>query len=122
LFKIAEEPFTPYLDYSLLNKPKTEVYGFITGIFKRMGICQSLGVTTSDFLDFLIDIDQGYLGNPYHSFYHAVDVAMVLYHMVESYEISEYLTSFDLASSFIAALCHDIGHVSDVMLSFSFFH
>ncbi|KAI8885481.1 HD-domain/PDEase-like protein [Backusella circina FSU 941] len=110
MFKVAEEPFTTYLDYSLLNKPKTEVYGFTTGIFKRMGICQSLGITTSDFLDFLIDIDQGYCDNPYHSFYHAVDVAMVLYHMLECYDISEYLTRFDLASSFIAALCHDIGH------------
>lgn len=77
-----------------------------------MNICQTLGITTSDFLDFLIDIEKGYNDNPYHSFYHAVDVAMVLYHMMEQYDMAEYLTKVDLAMAMIAALCHDIGHVS----------
>ncbi|KAI9473806.1 MAG: hypothetical protein EXX96DRAFT_579423 [Benjaminiella poitrasii] len=111
MLKISESPsYDNSLDYSLLNKPRGEVYGFIAGIFKRAGICQTLGVTTSDFLDLLIDIERGYNDNPYHSFYHAIDVVMVLYHMLEKYDMREYLDRFDLAMIMIAALCHDIGH------------
>lgn len=110
--KISEAPYQQHsLEYSLLNKMRPEVYGFIAGIFKRLNICQALGITTSDFLDFLIDIEKGYKDNPYHSFYHAVDVAMVLYHMMVQYDMSEYITKIDLAVIMIAALCHDIGHV-----------
>ncbi|KAI7904746.1 uncharacterized protein BX663DRAFT_451381 [Cokeromyces recurvatus] len=111
MLKISENPSFDYLlDYSLLNKSRGEVYGYIAGIFKRIGICHTLGITTSDFLDLLIDIERGYNDNPYHSFYHAVDVAMVLYHMLEKYDMKEYLNRFDLAMLMIAALCHDIGH------------
>lgn len=112
MLKISDNPYQHALDYSLHGKSRSEVYGFIAGIFKRIGICQTLGTTTSDFLDLLIDIEREYNDNPYHSFYHAVDVAMVLYHMLEKYGMSEYLNRYDLAMLMLAALFHDIGHVS----------
>ncbi|CEP15577.1 hypothetical protein [Parasitella parasitica] len=110
MLKIADNPYRHALDYSLHGKSRSEVYGFIAGIFKRIGICQTLGTTTSDFLDLLIDVEKEYNDNPYHSFYHAVDVAMVLYHMLGEYGMSEYLNRFDLAMLMLAALFHDIGH------------
>ncbi|GAN07025.1 hypothetical protein MAM1_0145d06515 [Mucor ambiguus] len=110
MLKTSDHPYQHALDYSLHGKSRSEVYGFIAGIFKRIGICQTLGTTTSDFLDLLIDIEREYNDNPYHSFYHAVDVAMVLYHMLEEYGMSEYLNQFDLAMLMLAALFHDIGH------------
>ncbi|KAG1053361.1 hypothetical protein G6F43_004556 [Rhizopus delemar] len=57
-----------------------------------------------------MDVEKGYNNNPYHSFYHAVDVVMVLCYLLESCELSRYLTSTETAILFIAALCHDIGH------------
>ncbi|KAI8389494.1 hypothetical protein BD560DRAFT_320114 [Blakeslea trispora] len=75
-----------------------------------MGVNKTLGITTSEFLDFLIDVEKGYQDNPYHSFYHAVDVTMVLYHLLVLYDMSKYLDQFDLAMLMIAGLCHDIGH------------
>ncbi|KAL9554632.1 hypothetical protein PS6_003314 [Mucor atramentarius] len=110
MLKISDNPYQHALDYSLHGKSRSEVYGFIAGIFKRIGICQTLGTTTSDFLDLLVDIEREYNDNPYHSFYHAVDVAMVLYHMLEKYGMSEYLNRYDLAMLMLAALFHDIGH------------
>jgi hypothetical protein len=112
MLKISENDYEYTLDYSLLNKPRCEIYGYIGGIFKRMKVCQTLGITTSEFLDFLIDVEKGYNNNPYHSFYHAVDITMVLYHMLNQFNISDYLTDTDLALLLMAALCHDIGHVS----------
>lgn len=111
MLKIIEKPYDYTLDYSLLNKPRSEVYGFICGLVQRMEVCQTLGITISEFLDFLIDVDRGYKDNPYHSFYHAVDVVMVLYHFLELYEMSEHLTRIEVTLLIIAALCHDIGHV-----------
>lgn len=111
MLKVLLNPYEHSLEYSLLNKPRGEVYGFVAGIFKRMDVCRTLGITTSNFLDFLIDIEKGYNDNPYHSFYHAVDVTMILYHMFEQYGMSEHLTKVDIALIMIAALCHDIGHV-----------
>ncbi|CAO3698292.1 unnamed protein product [Rhizopus stolonifer] len=110
IVKVSEKPYDYTLEYSLLNKPRSEVYGFIGGLLNRMNIAQTLGISTSDFLEFLMDIEKGYNDNPYHSFYHAVDVVMVLYHFLECYDISEYLTRIDVAILVIAALCHDIGH------------
>ncbi|CEG79294.1 hypothetical protein RMATCC62417_13779 [Rhizopus microsporus] len=108
--KISDDPYAYTLGHSLLDKPRSEVYGFIAGLVKRMNICQTLGITISNFLDFLIDVERRYLNNPYHSFYHAVDMVMVLYHFFECYDMSEYLTRMDIAMMIVAALCHDVGH------------
>lgn len=117
MLKIADGPYHFSMDYSLLDKPKSEIFGITVGIFKRMKLCQTLGITTSEFLDFLIDIERGYHDNPYHSFYHAVDVTMMLYHMLEQYNMSEHLSSMDSTLLMIAALGHDIGHVSQFFFS-----
>ncbi|CAO3693967.1 unnamed protein product [Rhizopus microsporus] len=96
--------------FTVLDKSRAELYGYILGFSERLGLCDSIGVTPSEFLDFLIDVDHGYLPNAYHSFYHAVDVAIVLYQMVCQYDVANYLSRIDLAALFIAGLCHDIGH------------
>ncbi|KAI8380868.1 hypothetical protein BD560DRAFT_387419 [Blakeslea trispora] len=97
-------------DFSVLHKSRAELYGFILGFFERLGLCESIGVTPSEFLDFLVDVDHGYLPNAYHSFFHAVDVSIVLYHMVTEYDVAKYISRIDIAALLIAGLCHDIGH------------
>jgi len=98
--------------FTVLDKSRAELYGYILGFLERLGLCESIGVTPSEFLDFLVDVDHGYLPNAYHSFYHAVDVAIVLYHMVCQYDVASYISRIDIAALMIAGLCHDIGHVS----------
>jgi hypothetical protein len=103
--------------FTVLDKSRAELYGYILGFLERLGLCESIGVTPSEFLDFLVDVDHGYLPNAYHSFYHAVDVAIVLYHMVCEYDVARYISRIDIAALLIAGLCHDIGHVSVPMKS-----
>lgn len=102
--------------FTVLDKSRAELYGFILGFSERLGLCESIGVSPSEFLDFLIDVDLGYLPNAYHSFYHAVDVAIVLYHMLCQYDVATYISRIDMAALIIAGLCHDIGHVSNFFL------
>ncbi|KAG0173439.1 High affinity cAMP-specific and IBMX-insensitive 3',5'-cyclic phosphodiesterase 9A [Apophysomyces sp. BC1034] len=103
-------PSEPTLNITLFDKSRAEIYGYILGFFERLGLFSALGVSASEFLDFLMDVDQGYLPNAYHSFYHAADVTMVLYHMLCHFEVEHYLSRVDMAALLIAALCHDIGH------------
>lgn len=99
------------LGFTLLNKPKEEVYGYMCGIFNRVDAFQVLGITVSEFLDFLIDADKAYLENPYHSFYHGADTALVVYHLIERYKVATHLTKLDIVILMLSALCHDAGHV-----------
>ncbi|KAI9495522.1 hypothetical protein BDB00DRAFT_813664 [Zychaea mexicana] len=112
MLKIADpkEPYTYSLEFTLLDKPRAAIYGMLLGYADRLGIYRTLGINASEFLDFLIDVDLGYHVNPYHSFYHAADVTIVIYHMLFQFEVLNYLSRIDVAALFIAALCHDIGH------------
>ena len=114
MLKISDpkEPYTYSLEFTLLDKPRAVIYGMLLGYAERLGVYRTLDITPSEFLDFLIDVDLGYHVNPYHSFYHAADVAIVIYHMLFQFDVLSYLSRIDVAALFIAALCHDIGHVS----------
>lgn len=97
---------------SLLDKSEIEVLSYMAGLFKKVGICQKLNISASELLDFLIDVKNSYLDNPYHSFRHGVDVAMVLYYMMQHCHLSQYLNPYYTLILMMAGLCHDAGHVS----------
>lgn len=115
-----ELPFDS-MDYTVLDKSRAEIYGILVGLAERQELCSVLGISPSDFLDFVIDVDNGYLPNPYHSFYHAADVAIVLHLLLFNYGVSQHLTKTDMAALYIAGLCHDIGHVRPEKLKFGFY-
>ncbi|KAG0281526.1 hypothetical protein BGZ96_001102 [Linnemannia gamsii] len=79
-------------------------------MFVKLELVECLGVTSDEMLDFIIDVDRGYLATFYHSFYHAADVTSVLYHMLQDMQASQYLSKPDMAALLLAGLCHDIGH------------
>ncbi|KAM3586424.1 hypothetical protein VKS41_002940 [Umbelopsis sp. WA50703] len=79
-------------------------------MFIRIKVDTAIGATASQLLDFIIDVDHGYLQNPYHSFFHAVDVTAVIYYILNDLEAAIHLSTLDMAALLIAALCHDIGH------------
>ncbi|KAG0204231.1 hypothetical protein BGX28_003759 [Mortierella sp. GBA30] len=98
------------LDFNVWDHPLPEIYGIILGMFIKLGLVECLNITESELLDFIIDVDRGYLATFYHSFYHAADVTAVLYHMLLEMNASQYLSKPDMAALLLAGLCHDIGH------------
>ncbi|KAI1316574.1 hypothetical protein EDD11_009839 [Mortierella claussenii] len=98
------------LDFNVWNHSLPEIYGIILGMFSKLGLIECLGISESELLDFIIDVDRGYLATFYHSFYHAADVTAVLYHMLLEMNASQYLCKPDMAALLLAGLCHDIGH------------
>ncbi|KAF9085164.1 cGMP-dependent 3',5'-cyclic phosphodiesterase, partial [Mortierella sp. AD031] len=79
-------------------------------MFVKLELVECLGITSDELLDFIVDVDRGYLAIFYHSFYHAADVTSVLYHMLQDMRASQYLSKPDMAALLLAGLCHDIGH------------
>ncbi|CEP20137.1 hypothetical protein [Parasitella parasitica] len=88
----------------------TDLYAYLLGIFSRLGVFKTLNVSESQFLDFLIDVRSKYQETPYHSFYHATDVVIVLYYIVMDLKAKKYFSDKEVATLFIAAICHDAGH------------
>lgn len=97
------------LDFSCTE----DLYGFILGMFDKLRVFDTLNITTSQFLDFLIDVDKTYNDTPYHSFFHATDVVVVLYYILMDLKAKRYLTDLEIATLFVSTICHDAGHVSD---------
>ncbi|KAI7877388.1 HD-domain/PDEase-like protein [Lichtheimia hyalospora FSU 10163] len=98
------------LESTVLDKQRHTIYGTLLGCADRLGVFSTMLITPSEFLDFIIEVDHGYLSNPYHSFYHGADVAFMIYHVISSLEAERYLSRIDIVALYIAALCHDLGH------------
>lgn len=113
MIKIIQEPAEHIgSDFNVFDWSKPELYGVILAMFVKLDLHLAVGTDLSELLDLVIDIDRGYLQNPYHSFHHAVDVTCVLYYMLTNLGAARYLTRQNMIILLIAALCHDIGHVS----------
>jgi hypothetical protein len=57
-----------------------------------------------------MELERGYLDNPYHNACHAADVSHTLIYFFTMSDIQHYITSFDLFAGVIAALAHDFAH------------
>ncbi|KAG0213092.1 High affinity cAMP-specific and IBMX-insensitive 3',5'-cyclic phosphodiesterase 9A [Mortierella sp. GBA43] len=111
MLKFTSDRFdTVGLDFCVWDYSIPEIYGIIVGMFNKLGLTECLNISESELLDFIIDVDRGYLEIFYHSFYHAADVTAVLYHMLLEMNASQYLSKPDMAALLLAGLCHDIGH------------
>ncbi|KAF9980286.1 High affinity cAMP-specific and IBMX-insensitive 3',5'-cyclic phosphodiesterase 9A [Mortierella antarctica] len=111
MLKFVSGKFKPAgLNFSVWDHPLPEIYGIILGMFVKLGLVECLNITEGELLDFIIDVDRGYLATFYHSFYHAADVTAMLYHMLLEMNASQYLSKPDMAALLLAGLCHDIGH------------
>jgi hypothetical protein len=98
-----------YLLYVLL----LELVGIALGMFVKLGLVKLEDDTSlSILIDFLEDVRIGYLDNPYHCFHHAIDVAFVVFYMLEVMGVQRLLglSKVDVAALLIAALAHDILH------------
>lgn len=107
--------YVSIMDLNVLDASCTEdLYGYMLGIFCKLNILDTLQITTSQLLDFLIDVENTYQDTPYHSFYHATDVVVVLYYIMTNLQAKRYLTNTEIATLFISAICHDAGHVRTI--------
>ncbi|KAL0075053.1 hypothetical protein J3Q64DRAFT_1385696 [Phycomyces blakesleeanus] len=99
---------TPELN--VLDLSRTDVLGLLLAIFQRLGILETLATCHSSLLDFFVDVYAAYVDAPYHSFYHAADVVIMLYYLLTDLGALVHLSALDTTSLLLATLCHDVGH------------
>ncbi|KAF9083203.1 hypothetical protein BGX29_009433 [Mortierella sp. GBA35] len=97
-------------DFNVWDHTLPEIYGIILAMFVKLDLVKCLDISEGELLDFIIDVDRGYLATYYHSFFHAADVTAVLYRILLDMSASQYLSKPDMAALLLAGLCHDIGH------------
>jgi len=81
-------------------------------IFEESNVLDELHVNRDKLKNFVVGVEARYHPNPYHNFFHAVDVLQTTFFMIKTLgsSLSSYLRSIDVLGLLIAAFCHDIGH------------
>lgn len=97
----------------MLSSSRTDLYAHVLSLFVRLNVHKTFDLNLSQLLDFLIDVQDKYTDAPYHTFYHAADIVTMLYYLCHDLNADMYLTESDKSILMVAALCHDIGHVSN---------
>eukprot|EP01083_Nonionella_stella_P095971 269578_1 len=100
--------------FVFLDDPQLCGNGFVIGamyVFEKAGLCMQTGIDQAKLLRFLENVEQGYLSNPYHNKYHALDVFLTTHFMFETQVFKQHMTMWDRLGAYVAALCHDLGHM-----------
>ncbi len=96
---------------SVFDYTEDELVGLAAGIFVASGIIES-EESFQILLSFLEKVRANYSSNPYHSFFHAADVAYMCFFLLSDINLYHEcgLSRLDLAVILIAALTHDMQH------------
>lgn len=80
--------------------------------FESLGLIEELKTTRETLINLLTETAKRYLKNPYHNFTHAVCLMHILHVIALKIDTSLYFSKLEVACMFLAALGHDIGHLS----------
>ena len=98
------------LSFDPFHLSSNELYGVVVGMFLSCSMHTQLDCNWVQLLSFVADCHSLYRSNPYHSFYHVVDVTFVVYYMLDSHGASRFLEPLDISILLLSALCHDLMH------------
>ena len=102
-------------NFTALNRGNDELLRLTIRVFEDFGLLKEFDVSEDRFKLFLLAINCNYFDNPYHNFYHVVDVLQCCYYLLKNASngrIPELLGPVHLFSLLIGCLCHDLGHPS----------
>ena len=102
-------------NFTALNRGNDELLRLTIRVFEDFGLLKKFDVSEDRFKLFLLAINCNYFDNPYHNFYHVVDVLQCCYYLLKNASngrIPELLGPVHLFSLLIGCLCHDLGHPS----------
>ena len=79
-------------------------------MFLDFNLLSHFKIQSSTFHCFLVKVQENYLNNPFHNFYHGFTVLHSSYMLMSIPKICEIFNTQEILSVLIAALCHDLGH------------
>ena len=75
-----------------------------------MNLPSRLGLGRSAIYEMVCNVQRLMLDNPYHNWYHAVDVTQTLYSVAIQSGVLQAMTDKERLALMTAALCHDLEH------------
>ena len=97
-------------NYDIFALPASSLLPLVYSLFSHFSFFSLLSIPLTVFSRFVSSIQQQYRANPFHSFYHAVDVAQTTFVLLTSFHAQRSLTPVECFSLLLAALCHDVDH------------
>jgi hypothetical protein len=88
----------------------TQLYAVAIYVLHDLDLLSVLKIPCSHLLDFIVDIKEAYMDNPYHCFKHAMDVYCQTYYMMTDLQAGLQLTQLDQ----LALLLGNFRHMSEV--------
>ena len=79
-------------------------------IHSHYGLCGKLNINEAKFLQFLLEVDDAYLPNPYHNKLHGADVMTSSHYIIKKTGFLNQMNDLELFSLLIAGLVHDVAH------------
>lgn len=101
--------------FTALNRESDELLRLTFRIFEDFGLLKEFGISEERFKLFLLAVECNYFDNPYHNFYHVVDVLQCCYYLLKKAadgRLPGLLGNIHLFALLIGCLCHDLGHPS----------
>jgi hypothetical protein len=99
------------MDFVVFDWKKEELIGIFLGMFVKIRVLKN-SIALQSLFEFAVTIADNYKENPYHSFFHAADVAYMVFYLLEDMQISELaeIPPSDIVVLLVAALGHDVLH------------
>ena len=97
-------------NYDIFALPASSLLPLVYSLFSHFSFFSLFSIPLTVFSRFVSSIQQQYRPNPFHSFYHAVDVTQTTFVLLTSFHAQRSLTPVESFSLLLAALCHDVDH------------
>ncbi|KAL8434810.1 hypothetical protein ACSSS7_002947 [Eimeria intestinalis] len=97
-------------DFHVLSLPEPEAVRLCRDLLVYYSDRASLGIRGEVIMNFCGALHANYLQNPYHNFYHALNVVQVLCLLLALPDVGARFTPTDFFVLSVAALGHDLGH------------
>ena len=97
-------------NYDIFALPASSLLPLVYSIFAHFNFFTLFSIPLTVFSRFVSSIQHQYRPNPFHSFYHAVDVTQTTFVLLTSFHAQRSLTPIECFSLLLAALCHDVDH------------
>ena len=97
-------------NYDIFALPASSLLPLVYSLFSHFSFFSLFSIPLTVFSRFVSSIQQQYRLNPFHSFYHAVDVTQTTFVLLTSFHAQRSLTPVECFSLLLAALCHDVDH------------
>ena len=97
-------------EYDIFSLPASSLLPLVYSLFSHFSFFSLFSIPLPVFSRFISSIRQQYHDQPFHSFWHAVDVAQSCFVLLTAFHAQRLLSPAEQFALLISALCHDVAH------------